>query len=174
MLHQRNVVSPYSSRQRESDPQGEPIGMRVLECGASEGRPVMGRIGTEPTTATSSCCESKQTSTWSFFTRSPVEPKGRNANDFVARRRCALPRGRAVAQHRLGKLSSTSEKATDPYRRAPVTGHQFQQSLRLYPLWEWGLLSALPQGRKTTSGPEHGMRRENAGSSKSACFPEQS
>jgi len=40
----RNVESPYFSLW-ESEPQGEPIGMRVEEDGKSECRPVMGRIG---------------------------------------------------------------------------------------------------------------------------------
>jgi len=87
---------------------------------------------------------------------------------------CGHQRACRLAPDQLATSWAECSSAPNPYRGAPVTGHQFQQSLRLYPLWEWGLLSALPQGRKTTSGPEHGMRRENAGSSKSACFPEQS
>ena len=39
-----NVVSPYFSLW-ESEPQGEPIEMRVEEDGKSECRPVVGRIG---------------------------------------------------------------------------------------------------------------------------------
>ena len=43
------------------------MGLRVEEEGASEGRPVMGRIGVEPQ-ATSSHGESRQTSLWCWRT----------------------------------------------------------------------------------------------------------
>jgi hypothetical protein len=45
LLHVRNTVSSYSSHHWESDPQGKPTGVRVEECGESEGRLVMRRIG---------------------------------------------------------------------------------------------------------------------------------
>lgn len=47
--------------------------MRVEECGKSECRPVMGRIGAEPRGNIASR-ENGQTSTWSFFTRLFEEP----------------------------------------------------------------------------------------------------
>jgi hypothetical protein len=38
---------------RDSEPQGQPTGLRVEDSGESESRPVMGRIGVAPQTATS-------------------------------------------------------------------------------------------------------------------------
>ncbi len=45
MAHKWNVVSPALSLNRDSKPQGEPMGHRVEEDGKSEGHPVMGWIG---------------------------------------------------------------------------------------------------------------------------------
>jgi hypothetical protein len=72
---------------------------------------------------------------------------------------CSFPRRNGLGFHSLERGPSKRASAPDAYRRAPVTGHQFQRDQRSYPLWEWGLLSALPQRRKTASGPEHGKRQ---------------
>ncbi len=42
------VGLPTDASARESDPQGEPTGLRVGDGGRSEGLPVMGRIEAEP------------------------------------------------------------------------------------------------------------------------------
>jgi hypothetical protein len=43
-----NVVSPMASTGRRKHPVRVPVGQRVGDTGASEGRPVMGRIGLMP------------------------------------------------------------------------------------------------------------------------------
>lgn len=53
---------------RESEPQGEPTGLRVWEGGGSECLPVMGRIGIASLDNIIPR-ESEQTSTWSLITR---------------------------------------------------------------------------------------------------------
>jgi RNA-directed DNA polymerase len=60
----RNVASPYSSLW-ESEPQGEPMGIRVRDFGGSECRAVMVRIGVRNLPRP----ERVRTSDWSFFTR---------------------------------------------------------------------------------------------------------
>jgi hypothetical protein len=42
------VGLPVVTDTRESEPQGEPMGLRVGDGGRSKGQPVMGRIGVEP------------------------------------------------------------------------------------------------------------------------------
>ena len=42
------VGLPVVAATRESEPQGEPMGLRAEEGGGSESLPVMGRIGVEP------------------------------------------------------------------------------------------------------------------------------
>jgi len=62
------VINPYFSRW-ESNPQGEPMGVRVGEDGKSQCRPVRGRIGVEVAPR-----ESEPTSIRSFITREPDNP----------------------------------------------------------------------------------------------------
>jgi hypothetical protein len=171
---ERNMVSPYLSRHRESNSRGKLIEVWVQEGGESESSSVMGEIGVERS-CNITLRESAQTSTRSPLTREQgkpikeakqmtVHPTGAASHDIVEE----------WHEHPLESRSPQRASAPGTYRGAPVRGHQFQRSLGLHPLWEWGLLSALPQRRKTASGPEHGIRRENEGSSKSAGFPEQS
>ena len=58
---------------RESDPQGELMGLRVWEGGESECLPVMGRIGVAPS-GNITPRESGQTSTWLLVTRKLGKP----------------------------------------------------------------------------------------------------
>jgi hypothetical protein len=64
---------PVSLPSGAGRPQGMLLEVRVEECGKSECRPVMGRIGVEPRSDITPR-ESGQTSTGSFFTKEFVQP----------------------------------------------------------------------------------------------------
>src|SRR3546814_3022435 len=68
-MNQVKHGKPVSPPLGAGRPQGMLLVMRVKECGESECRPVMGRIGVEPQ-GNIIPRESGQTSTWSFSTRS--------------------------------------------------------------------------------------------------------
>jgi len=71
------------------------IGQRVKEAGESECRSVMERIGI----ATSSRCESRQTSSWSWLTRELTESSREEiANERGAIYVCSLRPGDAMEQ----------------------------------------------------------------------------
>src|SRR6266566_3301835 len=166
--------SPYLSQYRESDPQGKPMEVWVQERGKSEGSSVMEGIGVEQTRKITPR-ESGQTSTRSPLTREQDKPI-KEAKQMMVEQTGAASHDIVAGWHEHSLAGRSPQRASAPGAScgAPVRGHQFQRSLGLHPLWEWGLLSALPQRRKMASGPEHGIRRENAGSSKPAGFPEQS
>ena len=91
------MVSPLSPREiviRESDSQEKPTRQRVREEGASEGRPVMGRIGVASSVNITPPARA-QTSLWSFVTREswPTD-SGRQADMSAAE----MPAGAAPDQ----------------------------------------------------------------------------
>ncbi len=165
-----SFMGMYAERGNPGVSQGTPTGVRAQEDGESECRSAIERIEVEPTTATWPRAKACRLPSGLSGRERLINRQRKQADDgkHTCSNRdggwCGFPRERRVAYHRLACGSQKRASAPSPYRRAPVTGHQFQQSPRLYPLWERGLLSALPQSRKTASGPEHGMRRENEGS----------
>jgi hypothetical protein len=76
------VGLPVVTTTLESEPQGEPIGLRVRDGGRSERLPVMGRIGVEPGGCTVSAIKRAHHptrkradfQTWSLVTRKLGEP----------------------------------------------------------------------------------------------------
>jgi RNA-directed DNA polymerase len=76
------MVNPQPSLW-ESEPQGEPTGLRAEDGGESECRPVIGRIGAELRSNIAPRA-SEQTSAWSFFTRALVKP-AKEAKQMAAR-----------------------------------------------------------------------------------------
>jgi hypothetical protein len=69
----RNMLSPYLSQHRESNPRGKPIEVWVQEGGKSESSSVMEEIGVERSCNITSR-ESEQTSTRSPLTREYGKP----------------------------------------------------------------------------------------------------
>jgi hypothetical protein len=73
VIHPWNVVSPSSSPRGRPAARRSPMGRRVGDEGGSERRPVIGRIGVEPSSKIT-LRESGPTSLRSFVTREPGEP----------------------------------------------------------------------------------------------------
>jgi RNA-directed DNA polymerase len=92
--------NPVRFPRRESEPQGEPTGVRVEEDGRSACHPVMGWIGVEPT-RNITLRASEQTSIWSFVTRERGQLlKERRQRTAVTTRTGALSTG-PVAWHTI-------------------------------------------------------------------------
>ena len=107
------------------------MGRRVEEEGGSEGRPVIGRIGVEPS-GNITPRESGLTSLWSFVTREPGQPT-QEAKQMTA---AATPAGAAshdgggLARHRLAEGPSQRASAPGAYREGDAGGQMGQgQSL---------------------------------------------
>lgn len=112
---------PVALPARESEPQGEPIGLRVWDRGASEGRPVTGRIGVEHVSEITPR-ESGLTSAGFLITRESGKAT-KEARQMTGER----VRGGRASVH-PGPLSGAASHGEDGWDR--IDWHQVNQDVR--------------------------------------------